>query len=125
MGINKMLKQGLGMETAALKSPSKKEETEISSSTIVPPADPEPVHQTISSDSSEDKKKKSTKDKIKRCGRPTNKEAGVESRKQYTLTLKEADYRKYLAIARSKNCSFAKFMEEAANEYIKKHNLIK
>ena len=126
MGINKMLKQGLGMETAALKSSSQKVETEISKSAVVPPADPEPVHQIISPDDAEAGTEKSNKDKtkpVKKGGRPTNKAKGIESRKQYTLTLKEADYQKFLEIAGNEGCSFAKFMEKAANEYIKKHNL--
>ncbi len=54
-------------------------------------------------------------------GRPTNKEKGIKSRKQYTLTLKEDTYNLILAKAREDELSFAKFMERAALDYIDRH----
>lgn len=54
-------------------------------------------------------------------GRPTNKEKGIEGRKQYTLTLKESTYALIMAKAREEETSFAKFMERAALEYIENH----
>lgn len=54
-------------------------------------------------------------------GRPTNKEKGIKSRKQYTLTLKEETYKLILDRAREEDLSFAKFMERAALEYIESH----
>lgn len=54
-------------------------------------------------------------------GRPTNKEKGIKSRKQYTLTLKEETYKLILEKAGEEDLSFAKFMERAALEYIKNH----
>ena len=54
-------------------------------------------------------------------GRPTNKEKGIKSRKQYTLTLKEDTYKLFLNKAREEDLSFAKFMERAALEYIENH----
>ena len=51
-------------------------------------------------------------------GRPTNAERGIQSRKQYTLTLKEDTYQLILEKAREEDLSFAKFMERAALEYI-------
>lgn len=54
-------------------------------------------------------------------GRPTNKEKGLKSRRQYTLTLKENDYSAFLEAARKNDLSFAKFMEKAAFEYIESH----
>lgn len=54
-------------------------------------------------------------------GRPSNKEKGIEGRKQYTLTLKESTYAMILSKAREEEISFAKFMERAALEYIEDH----
>ena len=54
-------------------------------------------------------------------GRPTNKEKGIKSRKQYTLTLKEDTYKLILEKAGEEDLSFAKFMERAALEYIENH----
>lgn len=53
-----------------------------------------------------------------RGGRPTNAEKGIPNRKQYTLTLKEEDYKRILSNAREEDISFAKFMEKAAFFYI-------
>lgn len=54
-------------------------------------------------------------------GRPTNKEKGIKSRKQYTLTLKEDTYKFIFEKAGEEDLSFAKFMERAALEYIENH----
>ena len=67
-------------------------------------------------------KKQKEKPKPKNLGgRPTNKEKGIKSRKQYTLTLKEDTYKLILEKAREEDLSFAKFMERAALEYIESH----
>ena len=54
-------------------------------------------------------------------GRPLNKDKGIKSRKQYTLTLKEDTYKLILDKAGEEDLSFAKFMERAALEYIENH----
>lgn len=54
-------------------------------------------------------------------GRPKNKEKGIATRKQYTLTLKEDTYKTILEKANNEGLSFAKFMERAALEYIDNH----
>ena len=54
-------------------------------------------------------------------GRPTNKEKGLVSRKQYTLTLKEETYKTFLEEAQKEEISFAKFVERAGLEYIDNH----
>lgn len=55
-------------------------------------------------------------------GRPTNKEKGIISRKQYTLTLKEETYELIKTKAQEEEISFAKYMERAALEYIENHS---
>lgn len=63
-----------------------------------------------------------SKDKTKNPGgRRTNKEKGIKSRKQYTLTLTEDTYELIYNSAIKDGLSFAKFMERAALEYIKNH----
>ena len=54
-------------------------------------------------------------------GRPTNKEKGLQNRKQYSLTLPEDTYLLFLDAAQKEGRSFAKFMELAALEYLKNH----
>ena len=54
-------------------------------------------------------------------GRPTNKEKGIQSRKQYTFTLKEETYKLIMEKAGEEDLSFAKFVERAALEYIENH----
>lgn len=67
------------------------------------------------------KKAKEKQKKKNLGGRPTNKEKGIQSRKQYTLTLKEDTYQLILKRAGEEDLSFAKFMERAALEYIENH----
>jgi hypothetical protein len=55
-------------------------------------------------------------------GRPTNKEKGIQSRKQYTLTLKADLYTQILENARSEDLSFSKYMERAVLEYMENHS---
>lgn len=55
-------------------------------------------------------------------GRPTNKEKGIQSRKQYTLTLKADLYKQILESAREEDISFSKYMERAALEYLNNHS---
>lgn len=60
-------------------------------------------------------------EKKRKRGRPANKTKGIENRKQYTLTLKESTYERIMVVAHEEEISFAKFMEKAANEYLKNH----
>ena len=94
MGLNKMLAQGIGNEEDLL---SKAKKTSVKPSR--PNVQAEPV-------------------KKNKGGRPKNSEAGLFSRKQYTLTLVEDDYKDFLSRARAQGISFAKFMENAAKYYI-------
>lgn len=55
-------------------------------------------------------------------GRPTNKEKGIQNRKQYTLTLKADLYKQILDNARLEDLSFSKYMERAVLEYMKNHS---
>lgn len=71
---------------------------------------------TYSSDTSKPSKSKHP------GGRPTNKEKGIQSRKQYTLTLKADLYKQILDNARLEDLSFSKYMERAVLEYIKNHS---
>ena len=66
-------------------------------------------------------KSSSISDVKSRVGRPTNESRGRVSRKQYSLTLREDDYREFQAFAESEDISFAKFVERAAREYIRKY----
>lgn len=85
---------------------------------------PKPEKPAIDTPKAEEPKKVSSKKpkeepKPKNLGgRPTNKEKGIKSRKQYTLTLKEDTYKLILEKAGEEDLSFAKFMERAALEYI-------
>lgn len=58
----------------------------------------------------------------KRRGRPSFKEKGMKVRKQYTLTLEEELYGLILEKAAAEKISFAKYLERAALEYMKRHN---
>ena len=78
----------------------------------------EALNDAITASTEKKQKKESSKPK-KAGGRPTNAERGIQSRKQYTLTLKEDTYQLILEKAREEDMSFAKFMERAALEYIK------
>ena len=78
--------------------------------------------QKIVETSEEVNNKKSTSSKHP-GGRPTLESLGKASRKQYTLTLKETDYKAFLERAGKEDLSFAKFMEKAAKEYMSKHKL--
>lgn len=69
-------------------------------------------------DSDKSTSKKAKKSKV---GRPTKASKGEKTRKQYTLTLEEDDYARFMEEARKNKWSFASFMEEAAKEYIKNH----
>lgn len=104
MGVNKLLKAGIAKENLQLKGESARKETGSVSKKGKKAAEQEkPVKEV----------------KKSRGGRPSNKEIGIKSRKQYSLTLKEDDYALFLAKARENNMSFAKFMEKAAFEFIK------
>lgn len=104
MGVNKLLKAGIAKENLQLKGKAAKKEERT-----------ETVKEAVR------EVKKPAPDKKNRGGRPTNKEVGIKSRKQYSLTLKEDDYRLFLEKARENDLSFAKFMEKAAFEYIENH----
>ena len=81
----------------------------------------EKLPKEITSKKVADKKTKEASPKKNLGGRPTNKEKGIQSRKQYTLTLKEDTYNLFLEKARKEDISFAKFMERAGIEYINNH----
>lgn len=89
MGVNKFLKAGIEQEETKIENVINEKKSEFTNRT-----------------------------KKSKGGRPTNKEKGLKSRKQYTLTLKEDDYNLFLKNARSQDLSFAKFMEKAAFNYI-------
>lgn len=106
MGVNKLLKAGIEKEQAQLKDVTAKADEK----------------KLIDSPMSNLEKTTSGNNSVKnKGGRPTNKEKGLKSRKQYTLTLKEDDYNSFLEAARTNDLSFAKFMEKAAFEYIENH----
>ena len=95
-GISKMLQAGIENESQNI--------AEAKSNTKTAKPKKEPINKIA--------KKKN------KGGRPSNKEKGLTSRKQYSLTLKEADYKAFLDKAREEDLSFAKVMEKAAKEYI-------
>lgn len=109
MGVNKLLKAGIAKENLQLRDESAKKEAAGSSKKVKKAAA---------------EKKPATAVKKRRGGRPSNKEIGIKSRKQYSLTLKEDDYSLFLAKARENDMSFAKFMEKAAFEYIENHKTV-
>ena len=118
MGVNKLLKAGIEKEEQQIQSAvtvtsvvEKTEKPIVEKAPVTPPAE----------EKKPDSKKKSTSQENK-GGRPTNKEKGIKSRKQYTLTLKEETYKMILDKAGEEELSFAKYMERAALEYIKNHN---
>lgn len=126
MGLKKMLQQGLEYEDALLTKASKpaepaKDETAMveQSERVEAKNEPEPDTSTPKKSAAASTPKK--KEKKNPGGRPTNKEKGILSRKQYTLTLKEDTYRMILEEAGKEELSFAKFMERAALEYINNH----
>lgn len=104
MGVNKLLKAGIAKETLQLKDGASRKSEKAG------------TEKKITS-----KSKTTATAKKRKGGRPTNKELGLEDRKQYSLTLKENDYNLFLEAARAENMSFAKFMERAAYEYIRHH----
>ena len=115
MGVNKLLKAGIEKEKAQLIDVTAKEEKKASAKA-----------ETVKEPKKEPTKKKAevVKEPIvekHKGGRPTNKEKGLKSRRQYTLTLKEDDYSAFLEAARENDLSFAKFIEKAAFEYIENH----
>ncbi|WP_029324730.1 hypothetical protein [Butyrivibrio sp. AE3004] len=118
MGVNKLLKAGIEKEQAQLKDvAAKKEEKKTSEKAEVTVQKKEPPKK-------ESIVVKEVKPEKNKGGRPTNKEKGLKSRKQYTLTLKEDDYSTFLEAARDNDLSFAKFMEKAAFEYIENHRTV-
>lgn len=138
MGVKKLLTQGIANEAAELEKAETKKatpETETKPAEKTAKQNSEELeNQTTKKESAKEnspKPRNNTKEPAKKDeekaapnkgGRPTNKEQGLPSRKQYTLTLKEADYKAFLSKAREEELSFAKFMERAAQEYIKNHN---
>lgn len=115
-GVKSLLKAAANDMEQTTKAQAKPAEAVVTTTKSAEPAVDTPLK-------AEEPKKSSTK-KIKAKnlgGRPTNKEKGIKSRKQYTLTLKEDTYKLILAKAGEEDLSFAKFMERAALEYIEKH----
>ena len=91
MGVRKMLEEGVKKEKEAISKEKAESKSESKNNRTI---------------------------KKNRGGRPKNETIGLHCRKQYTLTLKEEDYKEFLDTARSEDISFAKFMEKAAKEYI-------
>ena len=125
MGVNKLLKAGIEKEEQQIQSAvtvtsvvEKTEEPIVKEAPVTPPAEAKEPPKEEKKPAS---KKKNTNQENK-GGRPTNKEKGIKSRKQYTLTLKEETYKMILDKAGEEELSFAKYMERAALEYIKNHN---
>ena len=119
MGVKKLLQAGIENEEKAFTNKGTKPKTKVDG--VFPeisnePTEPEPVIQKGNR-----VKEGSRRVVKKKGGRPKNEEIGLKSRKQYTLTLKEDDYKEFLSRARSEDISFAKFMEKAAKEYIENH----
>lgn len=129
MGVKKMLMQGIENENKELAKASKrtepiaKEDRETPSEQVSEASgNKTEVKATSEAPIQPPKKKQEKKSASKNPGgRPTNKEKGIASRKQYTLTLKEDTYQTILEKAREEDISFAKFMERAAKEYIENH----
>ena len=108
MGVKKLLQAGIENEEKAFSDKGVAPKTRDEKNDPIPVSNGEIL-----------KDKEEEKNKIKKKGgRPTNEEAGLKCRKQYTLTLKEEDYQEFLSVARLEGSSFAKFMEKAAKEYI-------
>lgn len=127
-GLKKMLAQGVADEQKRLIKAAASKESD-GDATISPQSTTDKSHvsdrKTVEKTTDLKKtEKKSAKENISKNkgGRPTNKERGLASRKQYTLTLKEEDYKMFLSKAGEEEISFAKFMERAAFEYIKNHS---
>lgn len=122
MGVKNLLKAGIEeekqlLDNAASGTPTvetAEDTAKANAPTVKPVVEKKPPK--------EDKKPASKKKEKNQGGRPTNKEKGIKSRKQYTLTLKEETYQMILDKAGEEELSFAKYMERAALEYIKNHN---
>lgn len=110
MGVNKLLKAGIAKENMQLKGESARKETRAAAK-----------KEKTNEEKRDTVRAKTAAARKNRGGRPTNKEIGIQSRKQYSLTLKEEDYNLFLKTARENDLSFAKFMEKAAFEYIKNY----
>lgn len=139
MGLQDMLKAGAQREAEAIaklqaeknnqKKPApvipepKKKEVEQVNVPVVPDLSAEPVQKqkpaaeaAVTQD--EQKREVLPEKKERRGGRPTNKEKGLDTRKQYSLTLKESTYSQILEEAEKDEITFARFMERAALFYI-------
>ena len=128
-GLKKMLAQGIAnehkqLEKAATEATKKVENAPVNPESKSPKESPIKENAPASKNglSSILNDEKATESPKSKCGRPTNKERGLKSRKQYTLTLKEEDYKEFLDRAGEEDLSFAKFMEKAAKEYIENHS---
>ncbi len=117
MSVKSMLKAGIANEQAQLQKATTKVDKSEAPAQVVKK---EPTKKASAKKTTVKEEKVETPPKNK-GGRPTNKERGLKSRKQYTLTLKEDDYRTFLEKASEEDISFAKFMERAAFEYIENH----
>lgn len=111
-GVSAMLKAAADDKERTVKAKAKNTDNTTQEAVIVDSSSEEPIKEEVS---------KKTKRKNP-GGRPTNKEKGIKSRKQYTLTLKEDTYNLILEKAREEDLSFAKYMERAALEYIKNNS---
>lgn len=117
MGVKDMLNASAGKDMKQTeKAQAKPTETVKPTKPAVdtPPQAKEPKKDSVKKTKEESKAKNPG-------GRPTNESKGIKNRVQKTLTLKEKDYKDFLAYANDHDMSFAKFMEKAALEYIENH----
>ena len=132
MGVNKLLRQGLDNERKNIDLEKQKTEEEkkkkAAEKKAKAKADKEAAEKAAKEEAVLLAAKESTneaeeaKEESKHPGgRPTLESLGKTPRKQYTLTLKETDYKAFLERAGAEDMSFAKFMEKAAKEYISNH----
>ena len=129
MGVNKLLRQGLDNEKKNIDLEKQKAEAEkkkkAAEKRAKAKADKEKAAKEEAAKLAAEeaaKEVEKTKEESKHPGgRPTLESIGKTPRKQYTLTLKEDDYKAFLERAGAEDLSFAKFMEKAAKEYISHH----
>lgn len=137
MGVNKLLRQGLDNEKKNIDLEKQKAEAEkkkkAAEKRAKAKADKEKAAKEEAARLAAEeaaklaaeeaaKEVEKTKEESKHPGgRPTLESIGKTPRKQYTLTLKEDDYKAFLERAGAEDLSFAKFMEKAAKEYISHH----
>lgn len=128
MGLKKMMALGVANEEEELSKASKAAEERkeslkgvsetstreaISGNTVIRPQP---------SKSAQEKKSASIQTPTKKRGRPTNKERGIETREQYSITLPPTVYKRICSEAAKEKLSFATFVERVTLEYIAEKN---